>query len=260
MPVVFRRLLHAVCLLALGALVHSAHAERLPRVLVFGDSNSWGWIATPQGLPTQRLDDAARWPGVLAAALTGQAQISVDALSGRTVNADYPEPLVGLPGTLFNGSRSLPEALAREAPLDLLIIMLGTNDLRSDLGRSPEAIARGLHTLIAHTRTFGHGVATTYAPPKVLVVIPPPLGDVSATPLRAFFSGMEAKSRALAPAVRDSLADADVIVMDAATATGALAGVDGIHLSATQHAILGQALAPLVRRTLDRPTPLESAQ
>lgn len=260
MPALFRRLIHGFFLLALGALLQAAHAERLPRVLVFGDSNSWGWIATPQGLPTRRLDDDARWPGVLAAALAGQARVGVDALSGRTVDVDYPEPLVGLPGTLFNGSRSLPAALARETPLDLLIVMLGTNNLRSDLGRTPEAIARGLHTLIAQTRDVGHGVATTYTPPKLLVVIPPPLGDVSATPLRAFFGGMEAKSHALAPAVRRALAGVDMRIFDAAEATGALAGVDGVHLTAAQHAMLGQALAPLVRRALDLPAPQETAR
>lgn len=260
MPVRFRRFIHGFFLLALATLLQTAHADRLPRVLVFGDSNSWGWVATAQGLPTQRLDDDARWPGVLAAALAGQAQIGVDALSGRTVDIDYPEPLVGLPGTLFNGSRSLPEALARETPLDLLIVMLGTNDLRSDLGRTPEAIARGLRTLITQTQTFGHGVATTYAPPKVLVVIPPPLGDVSATPLRAFFGGMEAKSRALAPAVQRALAGTNVRVFDAAEATGPLAGVDGIHLTAAQHAMLGQALTTVVRRSLDLPAPQETAR
>ncbi|MCZ4304840.1 GDSL-type esterase/lipase family protein [Zoogloeaceae bacterium G21618-S1] len=248
----------ALCCLALLAIAHAAQAERLPRVLVLGDSNSWGWIASPQGFPAQRLNDAARWPGVLGAALAGQATVLVDGLSGRTVDVDYPKPLVGLPGALFNGSRSLPEALARETPLDLLIVMLGTNDLRSDLGRTPDAIAHGLRTLVEQARRFGHGVATPYAPPAVLVVVPPPLGDVSRTPLRAFFAGMEAKSRALAPAVQRALTGTPIF--DAAETTGPLAGIDGVHLSAAQHAMLGQALAPAVRRALILPTAQETAR
>ncbi|TVT74013.1 MAG: hydrolase [Denitromonas halophila] len=248
----------ALCYLALLVAAHAAQAERLPRILVFGDSNSWGWIASPQGFPAQRLNDAARWPGVLGAALAGQATVLVDGLSGRTVDADYPEALVGLPGALFNANRSLPEALARETPLELLIVMLGTNDLRTDLGRTPDTIAHGLHTLVEQARRFGHGVATPYAPPTVLVVAPPPLGDVSRTPLRAFFAGMAAKSHALAPAVQRALAGTPVF--DATEATGPLAGIDGVHLSAAQHAMLGQALAPVVRRALGLPTPTETPQ
>lgn len=227
-----------------------ANAETPPRVLVFGDSNSWGWIASPQAFPVQRLDDAQRWPGVLGQALNGQATVQVDALSGRTVDVDYPEAMAGFPGPLFNGSRSLAEALAREAPVDLLVLMLGTNDLRADLGRSPQDIAQGLAGLVRQAAQFGSGVLTTYAAPRVLLVVPPPLGDVSATPMGAFFAGMQAKSRALAPAVRQLAQDSPVAVFDAADATGPIAGVDGVHLTAEQHQRLGHALAPVLRQML----------
>lgn len=254
-----RPLRQLLCLLLLAATLSCAQADRLPRVLVFGDSNTWGWIPTPQGLPTRRLDDAHRWPGVLASALGGRAQVMVDGLSGRTVDVDYPTPLVGLPGDLFNGRTHLPEALAREAPLDLVVIMLGTNDLRSDLHRSPTAIAQGLAGLVDQVSELGHGVATRYPPPQVLVVVPPPLGDVSATPLRANFTGMAPKSHALTPAVQRALNNRHATLYVAEEATGPLAGVDGIHLTAAQHQRLGQALIPVVTHLIES-APLKDTQ
>jgi len=246
-----RRLLPLLTILFFCHLAQASSA----RVLVYGDSNSWGWIPTPRGVPTTRLADAQRWPGVLARALGDGTEVKVDALSGRTAGTDYPAPLVGLPGTIFNGRRSLAVALGESTPLDLVILMLGTNDVRNDLARSASGIAQDIAALAAEVRHKGSGVATTYPPPRVLVVVPPPLGDVSHTPIGGAFEGMAPKSLALGVALRRALAGHDVTLFDASQATGTARGLDGIHMTPEQHAALGRALAPVVRGLLRHDLP-----
>jgi hypothetical protein len=87
-------------------------AQSVTRVLVFGDSNSWGWTPERAGFPTVRLPDGQRWPDVMAARLGDAVSVKVDALSGRTVDVDYAQPIGSVPGDQFNGARSLPSAIA----------------------------------------------------------------------------------------------------------------------------------------------------
>jgi lysophospholipase L1-like esterase len=105
-------------------------------ILVFGDSNSWGWAPVLAGAPTTRYPAQSRWPNVMAKTLGAKATVTIDALSGRTVDQDLPSAVGVLPSGDFNGRRAFPASLARELPLDMVIIMLGTNDLRSDIGRT----------------------------------------------------------------------------------------------------------------------------
>ena len=167
--------------LVAGLLASSpAPAQTPAHVLVYGDSNSWGWTPQATAFPTQRLPFGQRWPDVMAARLGSKVVVSVDALSGRTVDMDYPEPVGSVPGADFNGARFLPAAIAREMPIDLVVVMLGTNDLRSDLDRTPDQIAGGVRRLVDLVRGSAGGVLTTYPAPRVLIVAPP----TSKTPRR----------------------------------------------------------------------------
>ncbi len=98
------------------------------RVMCFGDSNTWGLVpvATP---PSVRHPRAQRWPHVMAAALGGDVTVIEEGLNGRTTDAADPlAPLLG--GAGLDGSAYFPAALASHLPLDLVIIMLGTNDTK----------------------------------------------------------------------------------------------------------------------------------
>ena len=107
------------------------------RILCFGDSLTWGWIATPEGAPTTRYPYSERWTGVMAATLGGGYEIIEEGLNARTTSIDDPvDPRL-------NGSAYLPTALASHLPLDLVIIMLGTNDAKSFYRRSSYEIALG---------------------------------------------------------------------------------------------------------------------
>ena len=101
------------------------------------------------------------------------------ALSGRTTDLDDFEidlPSAHLRGATFNGAKLLPAIVASHLPLDLVIIMLGTNDLKTRFKRNARRSRwrqLGLARLIEECKG---GVATVYPAPKVLLLAPPPLG------------------------------------------------------------------------------------
>ena len=100
-------------------------------------------------------------------------------LGGRTTNLDFP----GLPGR--NGLKHLPVALLQAAPLDLVILALGTNDPFAEASRKPQDTANAMRSLIRVTKALptveGTSVPNT-PPPKVMILSPPnclPLSSVT---------------------------------------------------------------------------------
>ena len=98
------------------------------RILVYGDSNSWGYLDDGSG---QRFAD--RWPVSMAQALTAAGQhveLVEECLPGRTTNVDDPQE-----GAWCNGLTPFEAILLSQQPLDRILIMLGTNDLKHRFGR-----------------------------------------------------------------------------------------------------------------------------
>ena len=173
---IFRAL--ALAALWLGLAAAGATAAEPKRVMVYGDSNSWGWMPVERGFPSTRYPADVRWPGVLQAQL-GDGYVVVDeALSGRTT--DVQDPTVpNVTGAGLDGSAYLSPAIASHLPLDLVVIMLGTNDTKAMYDRPAFRIALGVGHLIDIVRATGGGVGTEYPSPKVLVLAPPPLGKLA---------------------------------------------------------------------------------
>ena len=101
------------------------------RILCFGDSLTWGWVPVADGMPTERYPRKDRWPGALADKLGSDYLVLEEGLSARTTNIDDPTD------PRLNGSKYLPASLASHLPLDLVILMLGTNDTKAYFGRTP---------------------------------------------------------------------------------------------------------------------------
>jgi CubicO group peptidase (beta-lactamase class C family)/lysophospholipase L1-like esterase len=218
------------------------------RVLVFGDSNTWGWIPVEQGYPTTRYAAERRWPGVAQAALGEGFEIIEEGLSGRTTNLPDPSE-TQISGAGLDGSAYLPAAAASHLPLDLVVIMLGTNDLKATAGRTPEEIAGGMQWLVEKVQSLDQAAWTTYPAPKVLIVAPPPLSQTAIFPAEYFAGGIE-KSRALAAHYASVAAETGAAFLDVGTLTSA-DGIDGIHLSETAHRKIGLAVAGKIREILD---------
>ena len=223
------------------------------RILVFGDSNSWGFVPCKANESTTRYDAFTRWPAVMAARLGSGFELVEEALSGRTTDLDDSQidlPSAHLRGAVFNGAKILPAILASHLPLDLVIIMLGTNDLKTRFKRNAHEIAiatLGLARLIAECEG---GVETSYSTPKVLLLAPPPVGTKFHDP--AEWAGSHQKSLELGTALREAAAGAKLPFLDAGEVIGT-DGIDGIHFSAEAQKKLGEAVAKKVLHILQEP-------
>jgi len=169
-----------------------------------------------------------------------------EGLSARTTNLDDPQfdiPSVHLKGAPLNGAMILPAILASHLPLDLVIIMLGSNDLKARFNRSASEIAQAVVSLAGLIADCKGGVATVYGSPQVLLVAPPALGGGFRDP--ADWTGSVEKSLELGPALRAAAAAADLPFFNAGEVIKTDGG-DGIHFSAESQRKLGEAVAEKV--------------
>lgn len=217
-------------------------------VMVFGDSNSWGWKPIEAVIPTDRYAADVRWPGVMAAALGDGYSVVEEALPGRTTAFDDSSIPIG--GAGMNGLKYLPAAIGSHLPLDLVVIMLGTNDTKAPLGKTTLDIAVGALQLAAHVRT-NTGVFSTYPPAKVLIIAPPPLGTMPHDWVAEIFNDDSIRKSKELAGVLGPLADAAGVPFFNAGSVATLDGVDGIHMSPEAHAAIGAAVAAEVRALLE---------
>lgn len=212
-------------------------------ILCYGDSLTWGWIPVTEGAPTLRYPYSERWTGAMAARLGEGYHIIEEGLSARTTSLDDPND------PRLNGSAYLPTALASHLPLDLVIVMLGTNDTKSYFRRTPYEIANGMAKLVGQIGASAGGVGTPYPAPKALVVAPPPLTPMPHPFFQGMFEGGHEKSAALAAQYR-AMADFMKIEFFDAGAIMTTDGCDGIHFTAENNLTLGRALADRVAEML----------
>lgn len=216
------------------------------KILVYGDSNTWGWIGVEEAFPSTRYADGERWAGVMAAELGSGYQVAVDGLTVRATNLDDSMDWNAIKADMFNGAKTLPAAIAREMPVDVLIIALGTNDLKVETNRSAEDIAEAIIEVARVAQGCAGGVAYHYGAPEVLVVSPAPVDDMPHPDFAAMFEGGKAKSEALGAALKTAADKAGIASFDAGAAVGNAQGADGLHMSRDQHAKLGKAIAEAV--------------
>ena len=209
-------------------------------ILCFGDSITWGMVPMTSLTSSTRHALADRWPSVLQAQLGPSFQVIAEGLNGRTTVFDDP-----IDGAHKNGRTYLLPCLESHAPLDAVIIMLGTNDLQSRFNLAPHDIAAGAGQLVQMISPEVRG--QDGLSPHVLLVSPPRIG-----PLRLFgdvFAGASEKSEHFSRHYRTVAETLECAFLDAAAHVQASA-TDGIHLEATEQRALGHAIAAEIRRML----------
>ena len=207
-------------------------------VLCFGDSNTHGTIPMPDLDGAGRFGHAARWPSVMARALGAGFEVIAEGHPGRTTVHDDP-----MEGEYRSGIRVLPALLESHKPLDLVIVKLGTNDLKNCFHVSPADIAFCLDRLIRMIRAAGSG--PDGGMPEVIVIAPPPILEVGC--LAEMFAGGAAKSQGLAAAIEEMTERMDAGFVDAGEIIE-VSPVDGIHYDAEAQVALGLAMASAVRQ------------
>lgn len=208
-------------------------------IMVFGDSNTWGWNPCNDLVaPLKRWDDDVRWTGILQHALGDDYKVLNEGLNGRTTVWDDPIEEYRC------GKDQIIPALDICAPLDLVIIMIGTNDLKVRYSVSPEDIANGAALIL--DKTLNQVGAFRNNTPKVLFVCPPPLGPVENGVFAEMFKGNYEKSTQLSKYYRAVAEARNVAFFDAGTVVKS-SDEDGLHLQDDQHKLLGEAIAELVK-------------
>ena len=225
------------------------------RVVCFGDSNTWGYDAFSPNADvncTRRYGEARRWPRILAKHLGDGFAVIEEGLNGRTTMVDDPF----MTDYDANGRRALPAILHSHKPVDVVVLMLGTNDLKAHLGLSPTQITKGAGTLASDVLSGGLG--RTPAGPRVLVVAPAIVWDHEAW---AFVGAREKAKKCAAAFAAEAAArgvsflDANLVcaIPDPKVRNGAPTFGDGIHLSPRNCEALGDAIAAKITDMLANP-------
>ena len=198
-------------------------------ILCYGDSNTHG-KAPDTG---RRFEFSKRWPGVLQQEMGDRARVIEEGLNGRTTV--YDEPLrVGR-----NGAAYLPVLVESHAPIDILVLMLGINDVLGFFEVTAQDAAHGVSVLIDLTRSTCASI--DYPSPTILVVAPPialPLPE----DVKKLCPGDPSKSHEFASCYKQVAEAQNCLYLDASKIVSP-SEIDGIHLDAENHQKLGLAIA-----------------
>ena len=197
-------------------------------ILCYGDSNTWGWDPATTG----RYPAETRWTGVLAEALGEGWSVIPEGLNGRTSVLDDPIE------DFKNGRSQLVPCLESHKPIDLAILMLGTNDLKPRFAFGAFDIAEAVGSLVDIIKASACGIDA--AAPRILVLAPSPILEVP--PYTEMFRGGREKSLQLKREFGRMSSERGVpalFVQDYAASSP----IDGIHLSPDGHRAIGLAVA-----------------
>lgn len=209
-------------------------------VVCFGDSLTWGF----NPLDKSRYSHDIRWTRLLQKELGDGFYVVEDGLNSRTTV--FEDPVRGDK----NGLQHLATVRKTHMPIDILLIMLGTNDLQDRFRMSAEAIGMAMGRLLFAATQPTDDVEGR--PPKVLLMAPPPLGDFTGTPYGNIYSNAhsQTQSRLLADVYRRQAGEYGTAFFD----TGSViepSAVDAIHFEAAPQAGLASAIAGQVRQLAD---------
>ena len=186
----------------------------------------------------EHIDDARRfgaderWTGILSRELGPKWRIHEEGLPGRTTV--HPDPIEG---EHLSGLAAIPIVIGTHTPIDVLTLMLGTNDLKARFAVGASDIAAGAERLIAaihmYCQSFGRPL------PQIILIAPPRILELGC--LADMFAGGKAKSNKLATHFSRVAQRKQVSFLDAGTHIRSSA-VDGIHFDLDQHARLAEVI------------------
>jgi len=211
----------------------------MKRVLVYGDSNTWGAKPIKRYNIIERYDFLDRFPGVLQDELGSNYIIIEEGNPGRTTIWD--DPIEGSK----NGKTYLIPCLDSHQPLDIVIINLGTNDLKGRFSLSAFDIARSAGVLVSMVQHWNPFVGQK---PKVLLVSPPPISTLPQF-FQPMFIGAEEKSKRFSDEFRKTAVDLECNFFDAGEYVRP-SEIDGVHYEKEAHLRLGKELAKKIRQML----------
>ena len=217
-------------------------------ILCYGDSNTWGFMPhqeKPAVKAANRFPWGVRWPSRVQLTLGEDYQVIEEGLNGRTTMFDcFMEEH-------RNGLKDIDVCLLTHMPIDLVIIMLGTNDTKQVFGKSPFVIAHGIQRLIGRVKDGDYGYGPEGKTPEILVVAPVRMNEGIFTSWLSgeFDADSLDRDKALA-AHYQRVAEANgVHFLDAGKFISADAS-DGVHMNAEGHRAMAELISAKVKEIL----------
>ena len=221
----------------------------MKRVLIYGDSNSWGYLDDASGIRAP-----LRWPVVMQSCLAeagNPVELIEECLPGRTSDIDDPQE-----GPHMNGHTPLKSILLSHQPLDLVLIMLGTNDFKLRFQKTTEDIATSLIRLAQEVQSITAGRGGWHAQncPQPLLICPPKIGDRAddtSWPRYAEWQRAVSKSTQLPHLLATKAAMAGLKIIDGNDGAQS-SDRDPIHWSSDTHLSFGRFMAAEIAYILSR--------
>jgi lysophospholipase L1-like esterase len=235
-----------LALLSVSGQVLAQKAEA-PRILIYGDSITWGFVPAPAP-PVRRYPFSARWAGVLQHELGASYIVVEEGLNGRTAGVD--EFSSALDASIrddfnLNGRPGFLPILRTHEPLALVVILLGTNDTRHYHKQSLADIQASIAHLIKIAK-----LGARLQAPKILLIAPPPGQPGQNKGFNDIFAGSYARAAQLGKAYQEVATAEGVEFFDAASVIPVVDTADGIHLDEAGNQKLGRAVASRILKIL----------
>lgn len=205
-------------------------------VLCFGDSNTHGTMAYRFIGDRRRLDKSQRWTSVLGATLGAEFDVIAEGHPGRTTV--YEDPIEGIEKS---GLRALKVLLESHRPIDLVLVMLGTNDTKARFGQTAAEIALGVQRIAEEILRSDCG--PNGQPPHVMLVAPVHLQETGI--FVDIFAGAATKSLALPGHLKSIAKRLDFGFVDL-NDVAEVDPDDGIHIDPANHQKIGKHVAAKV--------------
>lgn len=207
------------------------------RILCYGDSNTWGYIS---GSDHQRYNSNERWTGILSELLGDNFVVIEEGLNSRTLISD--DLRVGKEGK--NGYEYLIPCLDSHDPIDLVILMLGTNELKYVYNKSAEQIGCILEKYFVKT-ILNRKSQMSNKYPKLLVVAPPVINESTDYCKNGDKYLMSTKkSKDLNVIYKKIAQEYNCYFLDNHLLE---VGIDGVHLTKDSHKLLAELLNNMIK-------------
>lgn len=209
-------------------------------ILCYGDSHTWGNIAGSRNkdfMLAKRFDRDTRWTGVLQKLLGDNFHVIEAGLNGRNTSFDE----TGIVRPSRNGLATFPLILEMNYPLDLVILMLGTNDSRIDFNASLEQIILAMQKMIRYVKESHLG--PDFNAPQILLMSPAPIQKIDVEDFNLLFDETSiTKTQQLEKHYRELADQENCLFLDAGKFIE-ISEVDGVHFGPDSHRNLAQAIA-----------------
>lgn len=205
------------------------------RIMCYGDSNTWGAIVPGEMNPFDRNE--RRYTKLLQKYLGRKAEVIEEGFIARTADSDD----IRAPKGNRNGSLTFVQYLCSHDPLDYVVIMLGTNDMKEQFGKFPEDVVSALKKkYVEFMRKDLKDVLTIM--PKVVIIAPPVIEGLGGN-----YVGAREKSLRFSVVYEQFAKENNCLFVDN---VGVTVGPDGVHMDTNGHKVLAQKLCKVIKEDI----------